>query len=140
VTGITPSNRVGTVDDVIFARALTPEIAEAVTTRVLGERVRGAQPDTPEQERRLTLHRILSGVMACGCVAMGYWFGGGYSATIAFVWILAPTSFVWFSEIPYFRSRFSQRGPVSGMAIRWSGWFLLVIYFLYRVELVMFKP
>jgi hypothetical protein len=132
----------------LVSRGLTPEIAEAVTTRVLGERARGELPDSPEQERspnspeqerRRMLHWILSGVMACACVAMGYWFGGGRSAIIAFVWIFFPLSFVWFSDNPYFGSKFSQKGPASALTIRWSGWFLLTIYFLYRVALVMFK-
>ena len=63
-----------TVPDIerkLVAKGLTPEVAEMVTTRVLGERVRGGLPDTPQREFQRMLHRILSGFVACGCVALG---------------------------------------------------------------------
>jgi hypothetical protein len=129
----------------LVGRGLTPEIAEAVTTRVLGERVRGSLPDTPEQVRRRLLHRILSGVAACGCLVLGYWFGGRYSVGIALIWVFTSLAFIWFGDIPhvwdrFFRGRFSGGSPASGVEIRWLGWSILLLYFVYRLVLVLYKP
>ena len=124
----------------LVARGLSAEIAEAVVTNVLGEGVRAGQPDTPEQQRRRTLHWIASGVVGCACIVLGYRFGGGYSAGIVFVWILTPTALIWFADAPFFAQRFSRKQPPSGVVVRWAGWFLLILYLLYRLGLVLFKP
>lgn len=138
--GLRAGLRVPDIERQLVGRGLTPEIAEAVVTNVLGERVRGGQPGTPEQERRRTWHRVASGVAALLCGVLGYWFGGGYSVGIVLLWILTPVSFIWFADAPFFAARFSRSGPASPTGIRWAGWFLLIIYLLYRVELVLYKP
>jgi hypothetical protein len=124
----------------LVAKGLTPEVAELVVTNVLGERVRGGQPDKSGQFGWRTLHWILSGVVGCLCILLGYWFGGGSSAGIAFVWILAPLAFIWFADEPFYFARISRRSPASPVFIRWAGWFLLVLYCLYRLELIAYKP
>ena len=133
-----------TVPDIerkLVAKGLPPEVAEMVTMRVLAERVRGSLPDTPQHERRRMLHRVLSGVLACGCVGLGYRLGGGLSAGVALVWVLAPLACVWFGEATYFRVKFSRKeSGAPGFMFRWMGWFLLTIYFLYRLEWLLYKP
>lgn len=124
----------------LVARGLTPEVAEAVVTNVLGERVRADQPNTPERQRRRFLHRMLSGVVAFGCVVLEFWFGGGFSAGRDIFCLLLPTTCIWFGDAPWFRKRFPQSSVASGVVVRWLGWLVLLLYFLYQVELVLYKP
>ena len=121
-------------------RGIKPEVAEALVTRVLGERVRGRQADTERHERRRALHRILSAVLACGCLGLAFWYAGPYSAVIALLWLALPLTCVWFADTDWFRRRFPQSSVASGVIARWLGWLLLVLYFLYRLELVVYKP
>ena len=124
----------------LAARGLAPEVAEAVVTNILGERVRGRQPETSEQARRQNLHRILSGIAAGGCLGLAFWFGGGSSAAIALLWLITPMTCVWFADTAWFIRRYPRSAVGSGVLVRWLGWFLLVLYFLYRLELVAYKP
>ncbi|HVS34389.1 MAG TPA: hypothetical protein VMS17_02340 [Gemmataceae bacterium] len=132
--------RVPDIERQLVAKGLAPEIAEALVTNVLGERVRGEQPETPGLDRWRTLHWILSGAVACLCLLLAFLFGGAYSVGIAIVWLLTPVAFIWFADLHARWAKQYRIGAVPGAAIRWAGWFLLAIYFLYRLELVWFKP
>jgi hypothetical protein len=131
--------KVPDIERQLIVKGLPPEIAEAVVTNVLGERVRAQQADTPEQQRRRMVHWIASGVVACGCVLLGYGFDGVVAATRAFFAVMLPLACIWFGDLsgPLW-SRFGGRGPVLGVVIRWLGWLVLFLYFLYRLELVLY--
>ena len=133
--------KVPDIERQLVAKGLPAEIAETVTTRVLGEQVRGRLPDTPERQRRRTLHQIASASVAVLCFLLAFWFGGVLSILRAALVLFAPLCAIWFGDLsgPLW-VRFGGRGPVFGVVVRWLGWLVLALYLLYRTELILYRP
>jgi hypothetical protein len=112
----------------LIARGLTPTAAAGLVTSVLEERVRGQIRPREAGEREDSLHRILSAVVACGCLLLGYLFGGGLSASLTALWILGPLACIWFPA--YLTSRTPEG------FIRWGGWVVLLLIGGYRIVLL----
>ena len=124
----------------LVAKGVTPEVAEAVITRILGERVRAGQPDTPGQRRWRILHRIASSVVACSTIILVSRFGSSYLAFRTIPGVVFPVFFIWFGDtIGPVWARIGGGGPLPGFAVRWLGWIILVPIFLCVLVFVAYK-
>ena len=128
------------IEQQLVARGLTTEIATAVVTRVLEDRLRERTGPIHQKERRQRLHRILSAVLGCACVFLVCQFGGTPYPRGTFVVIFFSLAFIWFPDEIGSNERlsFSSAGPTPAILVRAIGWGLLVlmtIYALWRVLL-----
>ena len=64
------------IEKLLVARGLTPDVASAVVTRALEERVRGHFEPMKERERSENLHRIFSLFVGFVCIVLGFLYGG----------------------------------------------------------------
>jgi hypothetical protein len=127
------------VEQHLVARGLTPEIATAVVTRVLEDRLREQTGPVQQNVRQQRVHRILSAALGCACVLLGYQFGGGLSAWRALLSILLPLACIWFADEIGSNERlsFASTSPTPGIMVRVAGWGLLLVLTLYRLTLVL---
>jgi hypothetical protein len=112
----------------LVGKGVSPAAAAAVVTSVLEERVHRQPGASEEGERVERLHRILSAVVACICILLGYWYGAGLSAGKTLLWVLLPLACIWFPDL------LPSRTP-KGL-IRWVGWGLLLLVGGYRILLL----
>jgi hypothetical protein len=113
----------------LVEKGLTPAEAEAVVTSVLENRVQDQLQPQADAEIQQRVHRILSAVIGCACLGLGYWYGGGYSTAKVALGILVPVSCVWVPDW--------MASSTPAFMIRLGGWLLLIVIFMYRLTLVM---
>ena len=116
----------------LVAKGLTPSAATAVVNSILEERVANRFEPIAQSERGELLHRLLSVIVACGCIVLGYWFGQSLSAGYALMSVLAPLACIWFPE---YLARRTQEG-----AIRAMGWVVLLMIVAYRIVMLSLAP
>lgn len=117
------------IEQRLVARGLTPAVAAAVVTSVLEGQVGGRFESLEQGERRQLVYWVLSGVVACACLLLAYWFGGGLSVGKTALWVLMPLACIWFPD----------RLPLSANStgVRLSAWLLLLVIGGYRIVLLL---
>jgi hypothetical protein len=136
--GLRAGLKVPDIERQLVARGLAPEIAEAVVTNVLGERVRRMEPDRPEQRRRLMLHRIASGGVAFLCLLIAYRFLSGYVLFRTAPALLFPLLFIWFADhVSKMSGRFRDAKSVPAFVVRWLAWSVLLLNLLFLIVLAL---
>ncbi len=71
---------------------------------------------------------VASAAMACACLLLGYWFGGGLSAARTLLSILVPLGCIWYPEM--------MDRAVPAPLLRGAAWLVLVVILGYRVFLL----
>lgn len=120
--------RVPQIEQRLVAQGLSPETATAVVDRLLKDRTRQQVGPLEQDDRRNRWHRLLSGVVGCGCVFLAYWFFGTWSACRTGIALLLPGACIWFpDEMGVYASKYSFTVTSLGVLIRWCGWLVLVL-------------
>jgi hypothetical protein len=113
---------------------LSQMAAEGVTNQVLEEKV-GTQTQTSEPPSKwLFWHRLLSSVLGAGCILMGYAAGGPMRLVEVFLWIGIPIVGIWCADQQWYRWSRLRGSKSPPWVIRLVGWFILILYALFRVE------
>src|SRR6266702_4782784 len=66
-------------EHLLVARGLPAALAEAVVTKLLEDRIGKQVRLEQAAETRQFYHRVLSALVGCGAMFLGYWYGGGLS-------------------------------------------------------------
>jgi hypothetical protein len=127
------------IEKQLVARGLTPEVATAVTTRLLDDRLRKQTAPVELAERRLRVHRIASALVACACIFLAYQSpGGAIRATMLGTFV--SLACIWFGDEIGSNERFefSFAGPTPGVVVCAIGWVILLLITSVRLALVLF--
>jgi len=112
----------------LIAKGLTPVAATAVVNSILDAQAQERFEPLADGEGGVLLHRLLSVIVACGCIILGYKYGEGLSAGITLIWVLLPLACIWFPGY------LTQRTPAG--LIRAMGWLVLLLIGGYRIVLL----
>jgi hypothetical protein len=119
----------------LIERGLTPATAAAAVKLVLEDLVRRQSEARQRAERRLRLHRILSGVVACACLVLAFEFNGILSVAWTVSYMVLPLGFIWSGgKVPIRFGRFELTPPVTVLMIRLVGWLALLALLFYRLS------
>jgi hypothetical protein len=129
------------IEQKLVARGLSPEVATAVVTKALEDRLRKQSGSAQQKERRHRIHRVLSAVVGCACVLLAYLSGGGLYPGRTFWVILVSLACIWFPDEIGSNERlgFSAAGPTPAIVVRVVGWVLLLLMTLYWLWFVVFS-
>jgi hypothetical protein len=135
---LTHGQSVLAIQQILVARGLAPAIADAAVNTVLKlrslEQAKSPGPDDPNG----LWHRVLSAIVACLCIGLGYWIGGGLYAGFTCARIVLPLACIWFPYwIPHWTSIWLDRfgSDTQQLCLRYLGWLLLIVLGGYRVFL-----
>ncbi len=128
------------IQELLVARGLSPAVADAAVNMVLKlrslEQAKSPGPEDPGGR----WHRLLSGIVACVCIGLGYWVGGGWFAAYTCARIALPLACIWYPYwIPHWTSLWLDRfdSETQPMCLRYLGWLLLIVLGSYRLFLVL---
>jgi hypothetical protein len=107
----------------LVARGLDPMIAEAAVTHALADRVR-ENTDVFDSLISRSTQRIAAITIGCGCVLLAFCAGGIMSAARILLLVVPIVVFVWFAQ---------RIGARRGHLVRWLGWLIMLLYFLYQL-------
>jgi hypothetical protein len=118
------------VESRLVARGLDPATATAVLNRVLESHLKEVQTPSGNAGARESVHRILAALTGSVCLALAYGSGGGASAALTGVWLLAPVFCVCFPELAA-----RSANPARAAEFRFVGWGLVIVILGYRLFL-----
>jgi hypothetical protein len=79
----------------LVTKGVAPAAATAVVQRVLQERVREVVQAEKNRSRRVLIHVILSGVVACLSLILGSWYGEAPSLMYVLGGLMLPLGCIW---------------------------------------------
>jgi hypothetical protein len=128
------------IQQLLIARGLSLAVADAAVNTVLKLRsLEEAKSPGPEDPSGFW-HRLLSGIVACVCIGLAFWVGGGLYAAFTSARIVLPLACIWFPYwIPHWTSLWLDRinSETQQICLRYLGWLLLIVLGSYRLLLVL---
>jgi hypothetical protein len=128
------------IEKLLIARGLAPDAAASVVMNALESRVKETMLPENRAARRQLLHRILSSIVSCLCLALAYVSGGGFTAALTLVRIIMPVGIIWYAnEIgAWVRTRreynvFANVGPAPTGLARFLCWLYLLVVAMNRI-------